>query len=111
MDVFRNEPARENPLFGLEQVVATPHLGASTEEAQENVSVQVAEQMSDYLRTGAVANALNIPSVTAEEAKKLAPYMRLADQLGRLAGQVAATGFRSVHIEFCGQASTLNVRA
>ena len=111
VDVFRNEPARENPLFGLEQVVATPHLGASTEEAQENVSVQVAEQMSDYLRTGAVANALNIPSVTAEEAKKLAPYMRLADQLGRLAGQVAATGFRSVHIEFCGQASTLNVRA
>ena len=111
VDVFRDEPARENPLFGLEQVVATPHLGASTEEAQENVSVQVAEQMSDYLRTGAVANALNIPSVTAEEAKKLAPYMRLADQLGRLAGQVAATGFRSVHIEFRGQASTLNVRA
>ena len=111
VDVFQNEPAHENPLFGLEQVVATPHLGASTEEAQENVSVQVAEQMSDFLRTGAVANALNIPSVTAEEAKKLAPYMRLADQLGRLAGQVAATGFRSVHIEFGGQASTLNVRA
>ncbi len=111
LDVFAQEPARDNPLFGLEQVVATPHLGASTEEAQENVSVQVAEQMSDYLLTGAVANALNIPSVTAEEAKKLGPYMRLADQLGRLAGQVAATGFRRVHIEFGGQASSLNVRA
>lgn len=111
LDVFAQEPARDNPLFGLEQVVATPHLGASTEEAQENVSLQVAEQMSDYLLTGAVANALNIPSVTAEETKKLGPYMRLADQLGRLAGQVAATGFRRVHIEFGGQASSLNVRA
>ncbi len=110
-DVFRDEPARQNPLFGLDQVVVTPHLGASTREAQENVSVQVAEQMSDFLLTGAVANALNIPSVTAEEAKKLGPYMRLADQLGRLAGQMAASGFRSVHIEFGGQASTLNVRA
>ncbi len=111
VDVYRDEPARENPLFGLSQVVATPHLGASTREAQENVSVQVAEQMSDFLLTGAVANALNIPSVTAEEARKLGPYMRLADQLGRLAGQMTASGFRSVHIEFGGQASTVNVRA
>ncbi len=111
VDVFTEEPARDNVLFGLEQVVATPHLGASTAEAQENVSVQIAEQMSDYLLNGSVANALNIPSVTAEEARKLGPYMRLADQLGRLAGQVAATGFRRVHIEFGGQASTLNVRA
>ena len=68
VDVFLEEPARENPLFGHPNVVCTPHLGASTTEAQENVALQVAEQMADYLLTGAVQNALNMPSVTAEEA-------------------------------------------
>src|SRR5690606_22090538 len=68
IDVFATEPATENPLFGLPNVVCTPHLGASTTEAQENVALQVAEQMADYLINGAVSNALNMPSITAEEA-------------------------------------------
>ena len=77
IDVFSEEPARDNILFGLEQVVATPHLGASTTEAQENVAIQVAEQMSDFLTVGAVTNALNMPSVSAEDAPKLKPYQKL----------------------------------
>ena len=83
LDVFMVEPAKENALFGHENVVATPHLGAATSEAQENVALQVAEQMSDYLLLGAVTNAINMPSVSAEEAPKLRPYMKLAEQIGR----------------------------
>ena len=78
LDVFETEPAKDSPLFGLENVVCTPHLGAATAEAQENVALQVAEQMADYLLTGAVVNAINMPSVTAEEAPRLKPYMELA---------------------------------
>src|SRR5580698_2785507 len=87
-DVFTTEPAKENPLFGAPNFVATPHLGASTNEAQENVALQVAEQMSDYLLTGAVTNALNSPSVTADEAPKLKPFVALAEKLGAFAGQM-----------------------
>src|SRR5262249_2154026 len=94
-DVFTVEPARENGLFGSDAVVATPHLGASTTEAQENVALQIAEQMSDFLLHGAVSNAVNMPSVTAEEAPRLMPYMKLAELLGRFAGQVSATGIKS----------------
>jgi len=72
LDVFETEPAKENILFGNEKVVATPHLGASTTEAQENVALQVAEQISDYLLTGAITNALNMPSISASEAQKVA---------------------------------------
>ena len=72
LDVFESEPARENPLFGMENVVATPHLGTSTTEAQEKVALQVAEQMA-FLVNGAVANALNMASVSAEEAPILKP--------------------------------------
>ncbi len=75
-DVFSTEPATENPLFGHPNVVCTPHLGASTSEAQENVALQVAEQMSDYLLRGAISNAVNFPSITAEEAPRLKPYHR-----------------------------------
>ena len=76
--MFETEPAKESPLFGMANVVCTPHLGASTAEAQENVALQVAEQMSDFLLTGAVTNAINMPSVSAEEAPRLKPYMELA---------------------------------
>jgi D-3-phosphoglycerate dehydrogenase len=110
LDVFAQEPARSNPLFGLEQVVATPHLGASTSEAQEKVAVQIAEQMSDFLLTGAVANAVNMPSVTAEEAPRLKPYIKLAQQLGSLAGQLTRSGIRSVTVEYEGLAAGLNTR-
>ncbi len=110
LDVFAVEPAVNCVLFGMEQVVVTPHLGASTREAQANVAVQVAEQMSDYLLHGAVINALNMPSVSAEVAPRLKPYMRLADQLGSFAGQVTETGLRKVQIEYAGHVAELNTQ-
>jgi D-3-phosphoglycerate dehydrogenase len=110
LDVFPVEPAKESVFFGSEQVVATPHLGASTSEAQENVANQVAEQISDFLLTGAVVNALNMPSVSAEDAPKLMPYMRLAEQLGSLLGQLIRTGIKSVTIDYDGQVAELNTR-
>src|SRR5690349_6501873 len=109
-DVFVTEPAKENPLFGSDKVVATPHLGASTNEAQENVALQVAEQVSDYLLTGAVTNALNSPSITAEEAPKLKPFVALAEKLGALAGQMLDFGVLAVDIAFEGEVSKLNVK-
>ncbi len=110
IDVFTEEPAKENLLFGNEKIVATPHLGASTEEAQVNVAIQVAEQMSDYLLTGAVVNALNMPSVSAEDAPKLKPYLKLAEQLGSFAGQVTETAIKSVSIDYSGHAAELNIK-
>jgi D-3-phosphoglycerate dehydrogenase / 2-oxoglutarate reductase len=110
LDVFATEPARESPLFALDEVIVTPHLGASTGEAQENVALQVAEQIADYLTTGAVVNALNMPSVTAEEAPRLRPYMRLAEQLGAFAGQLTETGLKGVTITYAGRAASLNTR-
>jgi D-3-phosphoglycerate dehydrogenase len=109
-DVFAVEPAKESPLFELDEVVVTPHVGASTAEAQENVALQVAEQISDYLMTGAVLNALNMPSVTAEEAPRLRPYMKLAEQLGSFAGQLTETGLSAVTITYAGRAASLNTR-
>ncbi|MDX2113585.1 MAG: phosphoglycerate dehydrogenase [Alphaproteobacteria bacterium] len=110
LDVFEEEPAKVNPLFGMPQVVCTPHLGASTTEAQENVAVQVAEQMADYLTKGAVTNALNIPSMSAEDAAKLRPYLQLVDQLGGFAGQLTETGLKQVMIEYEGHAARLNTK-
>jgi len=110
LDVFVVEPAKENILFGHENVICTPHLGASTVEAQENVAVQVAEQIADFLLTGAVQNALNVPSVSAEDAPKLKPYMALAGQLGALIGQIAQSPIKSIHIFYEGAVSRLNVK-
>ncbi len=113
LDVFETEPARESPLFGLPEVVCTPHLGASTTEAQENVALQVAEQMADFLLTGAVTNAINMPSVSAEDAPRLRPYMDLAQKLGAFAGQLtrAQDGvIRRITVEYEGAAASLNQR-
>jgi D-3-phosphoglycerate dehydrogenase len=109
-DVFVDEPAKDNVLFGARGFVATPHLGASTSEAQENVALQVAEQMSDYLLTGAVTNALNSPSITAEEAPRLKPYVALAERLGAFAGQMVDVGLKGVDVAFEGDVAALNVR-
>ena len=111
LDVFENEPAKENELFGMENVLCTPHLGASTLEAQENVALQVAEQLSDYLLTGAITNAINFPSISAEEAPKLKPYVTLADQLGLFVGQLVESGLKRVRIEYAGDISDLNTKA
>ncbi len=110
LDVFAEEPARANPLFGLKNVVATPHLGAATAEAQEKVAFQIAEQMADFLLTGAVANALNMPSMTAEEAPRLKPYMKLAEQMGSFAGQATETSIKAVTVEYEGAVAELNIK-
>jgi len=110
-DVFVTEPATENPLFALPNVVCTPHLGAATSEAQENVALQVAEQMSDYLLRGAITNAINFPSITAEEAPKLKPYVALAEKLGSFAGQLTETGLGKVQVSYEGIVAGMNTKA
>lgn len=111
LDVFEVEPAKENALFGMDNVVCTPHLGAATSEAQENVALQVAEQMADYLMLGGVSNALNMPSITAEEAPKLKPFIKLVEQLGAFAGQLTNSALQEVTIEYCGEVSNMNISA
>jgi D-3-phosphoglycerate dehydrogenase len=111
IDVFETEPANENPLFHMENVVCTPHLGASTSEAQENVALQIAEQMSDYLIKGAVSNAINMPSITAEEAPRLKPFVKLAEVLGAFVGQVTDEPIQEVEILFDGSTAAMNTRA
>ena len=110
-DVFAEEPATENPLFGLPNVVVTPHLGASTTEAQENVALQVAEQMSDYLLTGAVQNALNMPSVTAEEAAVMGPWLKLAEHLGAFIGQMTDEPIEAINLLYDGGVAEMNLDA
>jgi len=109
-DVFVTEPAKESVLFGAPNFVATPHLGASTNEAQENVALQIAEQMSDYLLAGAVTNALNMASISAEEASRLKPFIGLIDKLGAFAGQIADDGLEAVEIEYEGDVAHLNTQ-
>ena len=110
-DVFVQEPAGpENVLFGAPNFIATPHLGASTAEAQENVALQVAEQISDYLLTGAITNALNSPSITADEAPKLKPFVALAEKLGLFAGQMMDPGLKTIEVAYIGEVAKLNVK-
>ncbi len=110
LDVFSQEPATDNPLFGTPGLICTPHLGASTTEAQVNVAIQVAEQMADYLLLGGITNAVNVPSLSAEEAPRLRPYMALAEKLGRLVGQVVGARIRSIDVEVEGAAAELNIK-
>jgi D-3-phosphoglycerate dehydrogenase / 2-oxoglutarate reductase len=110
LDVFAIEPAKESALFGTPNFICTPHLGASTNEAQVNVALQVAEQMADYLVNGGVTNALNMPSLSAEEAPKLKPYMALAEELGSLIGQLAHGDMDNISIEVEGAAAQLNIK-
>ncbi len=110
LDVFVEEPAKASPLFGTPNFICTPHLGASTNEAQVNVALQVAEQMADYLVNGGVTNALNMPSLSAEEAPKLRPYMSLAEKLGSLVGQLTTGTIPRISIHAEGAAAELNIK-
>jgi len=108
LDVFEKEPATNSPLFELDNVTFTPHIGACSDEAQENVAVQVAEQMADFLLTGSISNAVNVPSLTEEEAKLLAPFMGLAEAMGQFLGQVMRPGYDTISIGFEGKVTKLN---
>ena len=110
-DVFSLEPAVDNPLFNLPNVVCTPHLGAATTEAQENVALQVAEQMSNYLLDGAVENALNMPSMTAQEAKVMGPWVALSGHLGAFIGQLTDEPIKAINILYDGVVSEMNLAA
>ncbi|MGQ0527751.1 MAG: phosphoglycerate dehydrogenase [Alphaproteobacteria bacterium] len=110
VDVFDVEPATRNVLFGHPKLICTPHLGAATSEAQVNVALQIAEQMADYLNHGSVANALNMPSISAEDAPRLRPYMALAEQLGAFAGQITEEAIQKIDIEYQGDVALLNVK-
>ena len=108
LDVFEVEPAKENILFNHPKLICTPHLGASTTEAQVNVALQVAEQMADYLMNGAVTNALNMPSISAEDAPRLKPYLALGAQLGEFAGQITDHAIQGIEIEYEGTVTDIN---
>ena len=110
LDVFLNEPAKDNPLFEMENVICTPHLGAATSEAQENVAIQVAEQISAFLNSGEITNALNFPSISAEEAPRLTPFVKLAEALGSFAGQLTESGITGLRIEYEGDVASLNTK-
>ena len=110
LDVFEEEPAKANALFGTPNLICTPHLGAATGEAQENVALQIAEQMSAYLLKGAISNAVNFPSITAEEAPRLRPFVKLAEQLGSFAGQLTEKTIKGIRIEYSGAVADLNVK-
>ena len=110
-DVFSTEPANENPLFGQPNVICTPHLGAATSEAQKNVALQVADQMSDYLLRGAISNAVNFPSITAEEAPRLRPFIELAEKLGSFAGQLTEGDLKKIQISYEGHVAQMKTKA
>jgi D-3-phosphoglycerate dehydrogenase len=105
LDVFEVEPtSKENcPLLGLDNFICTPHLGASTSEAQENVAVAIAKQIGEYLRTGVVSNAVNVPSVSSEVLSKVGPYLNLAEMLGSFHMQIAKGGVEEVNLEYIGE--------
>ena len=108
IDVFEVEPATDSIFFGMEEVICTPHLGASTLEAQENVALQVADQMSDFLTTGAVSNAINMPSISASEAPVLKPFTKVSEQLGLFVGQLMPSDYHEISIDYVGDVSNYN---
>lgn len=103
LDVFAEEPTKNEALVALENVICTPHLGASTDEAQRNVAIAVAEQIVDYLTKGEIRNAVNFPSVSAEVLTSIRPYVALAEKLGMLEAQIVTGGIEEVRVEFCGE--------
>ena len=109
LDVFENEPPGKSPLLELDRLVCTPHLGASTLEAQTNVAVAVAEQIIDYLQNGTILNAVNVPSVTGELLEKLRPFLYIGDRIGSLQAQLTTGPVQEVHIEYTGDFHELDM--
>ena len=110
LDVFVSEPpAKDHPLVRHERVICTPHLGASTEQAQVNVAIAVAEQVRDYLQSEVVGNAVNVPSVPKELLARIRPYLVLGEKLGRFQGQLCKGAIDQIEIEYAGEAADLNV--
>lgn len=108
LDVFEKEPPVENPLVTLENVVCSPHLGASTEEAQENVALAVAEQIADYLQHGIIRNAVNFPSIPSDQVSRLQPFISLADKLGGFSAQIFEAGATEITVEYRGDAAAID---
>ncbi len=111
LDVFEQEPPQEgNPLIQSDRVIGTPHLGAATEEAQLNVAIEVAEQVTAFLKDGSISNAVNVPSVSGETLKILGPYLSLGEKLGSIQGQLSDTVPLEVNIEYCGDIADVDVK-
>jgi D-3-phosphoglycerate dehydrogenase len=108
LDVFEKEPPTDNPLLTMENLICTPHLGASTEEAQENVALAVAEQIADYLVRGTIRNAVNFPSIPSDQVPRLQPYITLAEKLGSFSSQIFQGGATEILVEYHGDAATVN---
>jgi D-3-phosphoglycerate dehydrogenase len=110
LDVFEKEPPpKDHPLLRHERVICTPHLGASTEQAQVNVSVAIAEQVRDYLLAGIIGNAVNVPSISREALGRMRPYLELATKLGRFQGQLCPGQIEQIEVEYSGDAAALDV--
>ena len=108
LDVFEKEPPENNPLLTLDNVISTPHLGAATKEAQENVAIAIAEQIADYLVQGTIRNAVNFPSIPADQVARLQPYINLSEKLGLFSAQIFEGGVTEITIEYRGEASEIN---
>ncbi|MBI5633156.1 MAG: phosphoglycerate dehydrogenase [Nitrospirae bacterium] len=108
LDVLEKEPPENNPLLTLDNLICTPHLGASTEEAQENVALAVAEQIADYLVHGTIRHAVNFPSIPSDQVPRLQPYINLAEKLGSFSCQIFEGGATEITVEYCGDAATVN---
>jgi D-3-phosphoglycerate dehydrogenase len=110
LDVFVEEPPpADHPLVGHPRVICTPHLGASTEQAQVNVSVAVAEQVRDYLIDGVLRNAVNVPSISPELLAEVRPYLVLAEKIGRFQGQLCPGAIEQIEVEYAGDVADLDV--
>ena len=109
LDVFENEPLKKSPLYELENIILTPHLGASTKEAQDNASIQIAEQISSFLKNGSINNSVNMPPISDHESKMLKPYIDLSTKLGSFAGQLTENAVKAITIEYEGTAAVINI--
>ncbi len=110
LDVFLEEPPNNKNLFKPKNLILTPHLGASTSEAQENVAIQIAQQISDYLLNDVIVNSINVSPITIEEAPLLKPYLNLCQKLGKFGGQILENNIKNINITFRGGVAKINTK-